>query len=221
MSNAPAKSAPTAPSNTPVKAPAETSPLRMGILLGLLFVVLLMLGHHFMFGKPATDKAFDDIQQLFDDRNALGVVSGENSKIDAKLVKPADVQELLGKKPWSTNTQKDYTIETYWWYGMPHQNYITILYYGAGDDLRFNTHYKNSKPEAEDLPGAVANEGPPLKDDSTPPTTDSDTPAAPPGPGTEKPAAETPAEKPEEEKPEAKPAEEKPAEKPAESTEEK
>ena len=213
MSNAPTKSAPTAPSNTPVKAPAETSPVRMGILLGLLFVVLLMLGHHFLFAAPATDKAYKDIQDLFDKRNARGVVSDESAKIDAKLVQPQDVQQLLGKKPWSTNTQKDYTIETYWWYGMQHQNYITILYYGTGNDLRFNTHYLNSKPEAEDLPGAVANEGPPLKGGAAPPTTsDSDTPAAPPGPGTDKPATEAPAEK---------PAEEKPADKPAESTEEK
>lgn len=216
MSNAPTKSASAAPSSTPVKAPAQTSPMRMGILLGLLVVVLLMLAHHFAIAAPATQKAYDEIQALFDKRNARGVVSDESEgKIDAKLVQPKDVQELLGKKPWSTNTQKDYTIETYWWYGMPHQNYITVLYYGSGDNLKFNTHYLNLKPPAEDLPGAVANENPPLKGDAPPPTTATEgtTPAegTPPGPGTP-PAADKPAEG----------GTEKPADKPAEgSAEEK
>jgi hypothetical protein len=215
MSNAPTKSASAAPSSTPVKAPAQTNPVRMGILLALLVVVLLMLAHHFLMAAPATEQAYKDIQKLFDDRNARGVVSEDTGgKIDAKLVQPKDVQELLKKKPWSTNTQKDYTVETYWWYGMPHQNYVTVLYYGSGDNLKFNTHYWNSKPPAEDLPGAMANEGPPLKGDAPPPTTATEGTKSgegtPPGPGAP-PAAEKPAEG----------GTEKPADKPAEDAEKK
>ncbi len=194
MSNAPAKSAP-----APTKAPAQTNPVRMGILLGLLFVVLLMLGHHFGMAKPATEKAYQDVQDLFDKRNARGVTDGtEGAKIDAKLVKPKDVQEVLKKQPWSTVTKPDYTVETYWWYGMPHQNYITVLYYGTGDNLRFNTHYLNAKPAPEDLPGAVVTDTPAIKSE-TPPTTgetskpSTGTPPMSDTPATEKPAEEKPA----------------------------
>ena len=231
MSNAPTKSpAPTA-KQTAQPAPAQTNPVRMGILLGILALVVAILIHHYFIAQPATDKAFDEIQALFDKRNARGVVAegSEGAKIDAKLLQPKDVQEHLKKKPWSTKVMPDYTVETYWWYGMPHKNYISILYYGSGDKLRFNTHYKNGPPLAEDLPGAVANEAPPAKGDgpgTAPPTTgETGTPSKggppmpPPGPGTqpeaptEKPAEANPAEeKPAVEKPaEAKPAEEKPA----------
>ncbi|WP_254508375.1 hypothetical protein [Anatilimnocola floriformis] len=210
MSSAPA------PAKAPVQAPPQTNPVRMGILLGILAIVVAMLVHHFTVAKPATDVAYDDIQNLFDKRNALGVVADGSDGIDAKLVQPKDVQEAIKKQPWSTVTMPDHVIETYWWYGMPHQNYITVLYYKVGDKVRFNTHYKNGKPPAEDLPGAIVND------------TGSSTTAPPTkgAPETEKPAmekpAETPTEKPAEEKPaEAKPAEDKPAEKPAEATEKK
>lgn len=221
MSNAPAKTA--APAKSPTPAPAQTNPVRMGILLGLLAVVLLMLAHHFAIAKPATDKAFKEIQELFDKRNARGVVTegSEGAAIDAKLLKPKEVQEHIKKQPWSTEKKADYTVETYWWYGMPHQNYVTVLYYGSGDNLRFNTHYLNMHPPAEDLPGAVINDPSPAT--ATPPTTgETGKPSTgtPPmtetPPTTETPAPETPAT----EKPaDPKPAEEKPA--PADSTEEK
>lgn len=223
MSNAPAKSA---PAKTTAPAPAQTNPVRMGILLGVLFVVLLMLGHHFGMAKPATEQAYKDIQDLFDQRNARGVTDGsEGAKIDAKLVQPKDVQETLKKQPWSTVTKPDYTIETYWWYGMPHQNYITVLYYGAGDQMRFNTHYLNAKPAAEDLPGAALVDNPATKPEAAPPTTgetgkpSTGTPPTTDKPATEEPEAKPATEKPAEEKPaEAKPAEEKPA---ADATDEK
>lgn len=223
MSHAPAKSAQPAPTKP---APAETSPVRMGILLGLLAVVLLMLGHHFAIAKPATDKAFQEIQDLFDKRNARGVVTdgAEGGAIDAKLLKPQEVQDHIKKQPWSTETKPDYSVETYWWYGMPHQNYITVLYYGSGDKLRFHTHYLNMHPPAEDLPGAVEVDTTPAEPDSTPPTTgESGTPSTGKSPMTDTPAVETPAaETPTTEKPADKPVEEKLAdEKPAEATEEK
>ncbi len=190
----------------------------MGILLGVLALVVAMLIHHFAMAKPATDLAYEEIQKLFDKRNAQGVVTGKESEgIDAKLVQPKDVQETLKKKPWSTVTNPDYVVETYWWYGMPHQNYITVLYYKNGESLRFNTHYKNQKPPAEDLPGAIVNDTGAAN--NAPPTTGAPStgqPMPPPGdaPATDKPADDKPAtEKPVDDKPaEAKPAEEKPAE---------
>jgi hypothetical protein len=226
MSNAPAKSA--APAKSPTPAPAQTNPVRMGILLGLLAVVLLMLAHHFAIAKPATDKAFKEIQELFDKRNARGVVAegAEGAAIDAKLLKPKEVQDHIKKQPWSTEKKPDYTVETYWWYGMPHQNYVTVLYYGSGDNLRFNTHYLNMHPPAEDLPGAIINDPSPATPSTTPPTTgetgkpSTGTPPMTETPATETPATEKPEPKPAEEKPtDPKPAEEKPAA--AEATEEK
>jgi len=216
--NAPAT---TSPAKGPVQAPPQTNPVRMGILLGLLAIVVAMLVHHFAIAKPATDQAYKDIQDLFDKRNAQGVVASEGDAINANLVQPKDVQEVLKKKPWSTVTMPDYVVETYWWYGMPHQNYVSVLYYKNGETVRFNTHYLNAKPAAEDLPGAVVSDPNPGKGEAPPPTTGDDPGKAStgqpsggqPAPPGEKPATENPAE--------AKPAEEKPAEKPAEATEKK
>ncbi|WP_425614060.1 hypothetical protein NA78x_003914 [Anatilimnocola sp. NA78] len=220
MSKASAPSPATSPSTRPVTEPAKTNPVRLGILLGLLAIVLLLLAHHYTMAAPATDEAYIKIEDLFRERNAKGVTGEDGEKIDAKLVKPADIQEVLNKKPWYTDTQKDHTVECYWWYGMPHRNYITVLYYGSGDKLRFNTHYKNAKPPAEDLPGAELPTGA-NEETAAPPTTTGEEAAPAPAPMSDAPAAEGAAkpaeEKPAEEKPaEAKPAEEKPADKPAE-----
>ena len=186
----------------------------MGILLGILAVVVAMLIHHFAIAKPATEQAYKDIQKLFDDRNARGVVADAGSSVDPKLVQPADVQEVLKKQPWSTVVMPDYVVETYWWYGMPHQNYVSVLYYKNGDKVRFNTHYLNSKVSPEDLPGALVNDtGAP---NNTPPGPTTGTPSTGGEPMT------PPVDKPAEDKPAEKPAEEKPAEtKPAEATEKK
>jgi len=209
-----------------VKEPVKTNPVRLGVLFAILALVLMLLVHHYKMAAPATDKAYADIEEMFKQRNAKGVTEG--GKIDAKLVTPTDVQELLKKKPWYTDKQKDYTVECYWWYGMPHKNYITVLYYGNDDKLRFNTHYMNAKPPAEHLPNAEIPGGPPEVSNTAPPTSGegtvpkTETPATDDGtakpaeekPGETKPAEKTEGDKPAEEKPaEAKPAEEKPADK--------
>ena len=210
MSNAPA----------PAKEPASTSPLRVGILLGVLVLVIGLLGYDFMIAKPATEAANKAVEDLSTSRNAKGFA--KDGKIDPELVKPADVQELLKKKPSSTKQEKDYLVEYYWWGGMPHRNYISVLYYGSGENLRYNTHYLNQAPHKDDLPNAVLPESPPANvKGGTPPTTgeggtgtpkndgenEGRTPA-PPG-STDKPSTDKPAE----DKPAAdKPAEEKPAE---------
>ncbi len=214
------------PATTPVKAPAQTNPVRAGILVTLLVLALLLLAYDYLLARPATEKADTDVQALFDARNAKGVRKN-GDKIDADLVKPKDVQELLKKKPFWTDVKPDYLVECYWWGGMPHRNYITVLYYGSGENVRFNTHYKNAKPDPLALPNAELPESPPSKS-QTPPTISGDgdtggkkkgtpdegtTPPTPPKPTEADPAVEKPVEpKPAIEKPaEPKPAEEKPA----------
>jgi hypothetical protein len=210
MSHAPTQTAP-----PPAQAPAQTSPLRVGILLGVLVLVVALFGYDYLVAKPATEKAYNGIKELSDKRNAEGVA--KEGKIDPKLLKPADVQEFLKKKPSSTKTGKDYVVEYYWWGGMPHRNYVSVLYYGSGDNLRFNTHYQNANPDAEDLPNAKLPEGPPTVSNDAPPTKDSDAkePPKPETPPTDKLETDKPAvDKPAAEAPTAdKPAEDKPADK--------
>jgi hypothetical protein len=210
----------TAPAKETAKEPAQTSPLRIGILLGVLVLVLGLLGYDYLVAGPATVNADKAVEKLSTDRNAKGVV--KDGKIDANLVKPADVQTLLKKKPSSTKTEKDYFVEYYWWGGMPHRNFISVLYYGTGDNLRYNTHYLNKSPDKDDLPGAILADPEPGPPSKTPPTTDeegpkktgeeSPTPPAPDKAAPDKPATDTPStDKPAVDKPAAdKPAEEKP-----------
>jgi hypothetical protein len=207
MSNAPG----------PAKEPATTSPLRVGILLGVLVLVIGLLGYDFMIAKPATEKAYNDVMKLSNDTNAKGVAV--EGKINAGLLQPADVQTFLKKKPSSVKKEKDYLVEYYWWGGMPHRNFISVLYYGSGDNLRFNTHYQNASPNKEDLPNAILPEGPPTNQkpgrEEGPPTkpADANEEGTPPKPeSTDKPSDDKPtADKPAPDKPTAdKPAEDKP-----------
>jgi len=212
-----------APATQTAKEPAQTSPLRVGILLGVLVLVIALLGYDFMIAGPATKDADAAVEKLSTDRNAKGVV--KDGKINADLVKPADVQALLKKKPSSTKQEKDYFVEYYWWGGMPHRNFISVLYYGTGDNLRYNTHYLNKSPDKEDLPGAIVADPEPGPKSNTPPTTGEGTkkPPMPEEPATGKPTPEKPTtdtpegDKPAVDKPADKPAVDKPAaDKPAE-----
>lgn len=192
----------TAPAKTPVKEPAQTNPLRLGILLGVLVVVLILLGHHYLIAHPATQTAYDNVQTLFNKRNALGVTGADGKKVDAKLLKPEDVQAELNRQPWSVEKHPDYLVEKYWWYGLPHKNYVTVLYYIHGDNVRFHTHYLNDGVHAEDLPGAKLSEtdkgsktgAPPTTGDTnTDKNTDKPSTGSPSSPSSDKPADDAPA----------------------------
>jgi hypothetical protein len=188
-------------------------------LLGVLVVAILMTLHHHFLAQPATKAAYDKIEEKFKEQNAKGVTNG-SGKIDAALLTPKDIRDLLGKQPWYVDEHDDYMVECYWWYGLPTRNYVTVKYVGKKGNWRFDTHYLNQKPPGED-PASDVNAAPPV---NTPPTKSDDaTPAPgratpmPPGPpGPEKPADKPADEKPADDKPaDAKPADEKPAEKPA------
>lgn len=214
--------APTAPVKSPsapqpIKAPAQTSPLRLGILLGVLVLAVLMTLHHYLMAQPATEAAYKLIDEKFREQNAKGVKS-EAGKIDAGLLGPKDIQELLNKKPWSVVEAPDHLVEYYWWYGLPDRNYVSVKYVGKKGAWRFDTHELNKKPPEDDVNDDI-NMAPPTK---APPTTgegsgESGRTPPPPGPKTDTPTDKPADDKPADEKPAAdKPADEKPAdEKPA------
>lgn len=215
MSKAPTAPATSPPTTHPVKEPAKTSPLRLGILLGLLVVAVLMTIHHYAFAQPQTQQAYDDIDKKFREQNALGVKT-EGGKIDAGLLTPKDISELLGKQPWSRVEEPEQLVEYYWWFGLPDRNYVAVKYVGKKGSWRFDTHYLNQKPPKEE-DSADLNNSPPT---DTPPTTgdggQGDQTPAPPGPP--RPMTETPSDKPADEpadKPADKPADEPAADKPA------
>ena len=166
MSKVPTAPATSPPTTHPVKEPAKTSPLRLGILLGLLVVAGLMTVHHYALAQPSTQKAYDDIDNKFKAQNALGVKT-EGGKIDAGLLTPKDISELLGKQPWSRVEGPDTLVEYYWWFGLPDRNYVSVKYVGKKGAWRFDTHYLNQKPPKDD-DNADPNTSPAT---GTPPTT--------------------------------------------------
>jgi hypothetical protein len=198
MSNASTAAPPQSPSQQPVKQPSGTSPLRLGILLGVLGVATLMTLHHYLMGQPSTQEAYDKIEEEFKKRNARGV-STANGKIDAGLLTPDDVSKLLQRSPWSRVEGPGELVEYYWWYGLPDRNYVSVKYIGKKGDWRLETFYLNTRPPKED--DIDANVSPPSE---TPKTTGAEGrsgPALPqpmdeaPGepPATESPAADAPA----------------------------
>ncbi|MEX2175150.1 MAG: hypothetical protein WD872_12380 [Pirellulaceae bacterium] len=214
-------------------APARSgSPIRLLALLGLLAVVVGMYCYDYFVAEPESVQAHADIEALVIARNARGV--GDNSDGEnSDLVRSKDMQKLLGA-PTFTKEGEDYTIEYYCWWGqIPGLNtwkrYVTVLYEGEVP-RRYESHYLNEAPPAQDMPGYV----PPPSPEGTVGAEEMFGPDGPLGGGaaetTAEPAEGTPAEsaedkpaeetspKPAEDKPaEDKPAEDKPAEdKPAE-----
>lgn len=198
MADNPAASTATHP--TPAAAPAAKSN-RIPILLGLLAVMLAWYAYDHFIAKPQTVTANDAIQKLADERNKQGITTAEGAKNGEGRVTSADIQKVVGRAPYSVKTDKEYTIETYWWYSMPHRNYVSVLYVGK-EPRRYNTHYINLMPPTEDLPTAIvppqastdkAGEGDEPAAAEAPPGTDSGAAAETetPAEGTEKPAADT------------------------------
>jgi len=122
------------------------------VLLGLLVVLIGWYSYDYFVAKPSTMAADTAIQKLADERNKQGIKAEDGTKLGDGRVVSADIQKLLGRAPSSTKQEKEYTVETYWWYSMPHRNYLSVLYVG-NEPRRYNAHYLNSLPPTEDLPG--------------------------------------------------------------------
>lgn len=189
--------------------PQKASSTRMLILLGILAIVVGAYAHDYFVATPAAKKADEDLRQLVDERNAMGVKEG-------KLVVSQDVQDLLGKTPSKVIERPDSTVEVYrYWGGMlPQRQYISVLF--VGKDRHYHVHHLNMMPDEEDFPSGP--EAPPAKSEG-----DSSEPAseAPGAEGDKAPESATEGDAPasESEPAESTPAEDKPAEeKPAEET---
>ena len=132
----------------PAPGPSST---RMMALLALLGIMVGWYAYDFFVAKPQTLAAEKAIQDLADERNKQGIKAENGESLGDGRVTSADIQKAIGRAPYSTKVEKNYTVETYWWYSMPHRNYITVLYVG-NDPRRYNTHYRDSQPHPDDLP---------------------------------------------------------------------
>lgn len=142
--------APAESTETPAK---KSSSVRLYVLLTLLAIFVGVMLYEFQVAAPGVTAAYEKIEKMVEERNKLGVKDGD-------LVRPIDVQTTLAKKPSSVQEFKDHTIEAYAYGGLwPvwKRNYITVLYIGDKSEKgrRYNTHYVNQFPPAEDLPSDV------------------------------------------------------------------
>jgi hypothetical protein len=152
MADNPAQS----PSTPPV--PAGDSPvaqnhsgLMLPILLGVLLVVVGWFAYDQFFAKAYTNAADEAIGKLADGRNQQSITGPDGKRVSEGRVVSDDIQKLLGRAPSSVKKEKQYTLETYWWYSMPHRNYIVVLYLG-NEPRRYHAHYLNRYPDVAELP---------------------------------------------------------------------
>jgi hypothetical protein len=145
-----------ADTSSPQTAPASSPPKNSGgatrllILLGILVLAVGAYAYDHFVGAPNSEKAYDDIQNMVNQKNEQGIKDGG-------LVRTEDVQKVVGFGPTFVEQKPDYRVEWYCWWGqIPVLNtwkrYITVVYVGP-EPRRYNTHYKNQRPPAEDLPG--------------------------------------------------------------------
>ena len=143
-------------------APAKASPVRLVILLGLLAVAVGAFAYDQFVAKPSADGASRKLEDAVIQLNAKGfdpdLSAEEKAKLrDERFVNPKKVQEILGRTPTYTEKHSDHAIEYYCWWGQVpgfnKRHYLSVVYLGKEPDLRYNTHYQNSRPPAESLPG--------------------------------------------------------------------
>ena len=101
--------------------PQKASSTRMLILLGILAIVVGAYAHDYFVATPAAKKADEDLRQLVDERNAMGVKEG-------KLVVSQDVQDLLGYYIFTLeqNNQADEVKHLYRLLANPEEHFVKI-----------------------------------------------------------------------------------------------
>lgn len=155
---------PAATGTTAAPNPPRQGSLMLPFLIGALLVVVGWYAYDQFIAKVQTNAADEAIRKLADERNRQSITGPDGKKVSEGRVVSADIQKVLGRAPFSVKNEKQYTLETYWWYSMPHRNYVVVLYLG-NEPRRYNTHFINRYPEAEDLP--VDLDLPPAKPGST------------------------------------------------------
>ena len=154
----------------PAPTNAKASPMRLVILLAILAVLAGALGFdYFLANRGATaakEKLEDEVVKL----NAMGfdpnlTPEQKESLRDQRIVNPQKVHEILQRSPTYTETHgqntpepdDDHVIEYYCWWGpiplLNKRHYLSVVYFGKEPNLRYNTHYQNTNPPAESLPG--------------------------------------------------------------------
>ena len=139
---------------------AKTSPIRLIALLAILGLLVGALGYDQLVAAPAVVAANKRLEEEANKNNAVGF-KGSLSETEKKeqlansMLDAQDVRRILKKNPTSIDRFDGYAVEYYCWWGyipVPRQ-YVSVVYYGTGDNLRYSTHYANQKPPEDSLPG--------------------------------------------------------------------
>lgn len=145
---------PTAPSPAPpAEAPKSSfAQIRMLVMLGLFLLVLIVGVWDYLLAQPAALAANKKLQDYVDSEMKKGVKSSEGAATKPTVITQEVVHSQLQRKPSSTFEESTYTIETYWYGGMPNRNYLKVIYEGPKDKRRYSSHLHDVSPEPADLP---------------------------------------------------------------------
>lgn len=161
----------------PHASPAP-NPLRLVILLSVLVVFGGALVYDWAIAPPRVRAAYDKLQDTALKHNEFGIKPAQKKDVKSEEANSAesrtggmlysdDIHQILGMTPTKVEKTDLYTIEHYCWWGwIPRNgNFITVLYIGNPDKPHYSTHYANSMPDDEAIPGRVKNE--PAKEDTS------------------------------------------------------
>ena len=134
-------------------------------LIGLFAILILVIGgmvYDRQYAEPAVKAANENLLTYVDEFNAKGIPplqedgGSRTTSPRGALLAPSDIQKHLGMSPLRTKVdgKNFYIIEVYsWWGWLPvNKRYITVVYHDDKDP-RYYTHYVDSWPTADELPG--------------------------------------------------------------------
>lgn len=143
----------TTPSPPPAATPTSSfAQIRMLVMLGLFLLVLIVGVWDYLLAQPAALAANKKLQDYVDAEMKKGVKSAAGDATKPSVITQEVVQAQLQRKPSSTFEESTYTIETYWYGGMPNRNYLKVIYEGPKDKRRYSSHLHDVSPEPPDLP---------------------------------------------------------------------
>lgn len=144
------------------RAGAKTSPVRLAVLLVILAVAVGALIYDQMIASPAAIAAGNRLTKEAEAHNSTGyddslTLEEKKQRLASGVLGPKDVQRIIGRSPTRVVTANRHVIEYYRWWGyVPfNRHYVSVIYLGKEPNLRYQTHYTNRAPSAEELPGYV------------------------------------------------------------------
>jgi hypothetical protein len=150
--------------HAPKPTGAKASPVRLVVLLAVLALMVGALGYDQLVAGPGSVSADKTLKLEAEKNNAEGfsaqlTAEEKQQRVATSLFNPQKVQEILKRKPDAVVTQaeRNYAVEYYrYWGPVPlfnRRHYLAVVYHGKAPNLRYTTHYVNTAPPAESLPG--------------------------------------------------------------------